>query len=167
MHHYTTQNLVVVVAVVVIVVVVVVVVVVIVVVVAVAVVVVVCSSNSRSSSRTSSSSSSSSNRRYRRQPQKQFLKIFLSLTRANAQHTMREWIFRWLGSICRSEFLDSVYMGITVVDTHADHASGTSIPNIQCTTFGGLCSNRGWCPPKTMRSLGASLPNVLAVCIYL
>ena len=30
-------------------------------------------------------------------------------------------------------------MGITVVDTHADHASGTSITNIQCTTFGGLC----------------------------
>ena len=58
-------------------------------------------------------------------------------------------------------------MGITVVDTHADHASGTSITNIQCTTFGGLCCNRGWCPPKTMRSLGASLPNVLAVCIYL
>ena len=28
-------------------------------------------------------------------------------------------------------------MGITVVDTHADHASGTSITNIQCTTFGG------------------------------
>ena len=161
MHHYTTQNFVVVVAVVVIVVVVVVVVVV-----AVVAVVVVCSSNSRSSSRTSSSSSSSS-RRYRRQPQKQFLKIFLSLTRANAQHTMPEWIFRWLGSICRSEFLDIVYMGITVVDTHADHASGTSITNIQCTTFGGLCSNRGWCPPKTMRSLGASLPNVLAVCIYL
>ena len=161
MHHYTTQNFVVVVAVVVIVVVVVVVVV------AVVAVVVVCSSNSRSSSRTSSSSSSSSSRRYRRQPQKQFLKIFLSLTRANAQHTMPEWIFRWLGSICRSEFLDSVYMGITVVDTHADHASGTSTTNIQCTTFGGLCSNRGWCPPKTMRSLGASLPNVLAVCIYL
>ena len=134
MHHCTTQNFVVVVAVVVIVVVVVVVV-------AVAVVVV-CSSNSRSSSRTSSSSSSSSSRRYRRQPQKQFLKIFLSLTRANAQHTMPEWIFRWLGSICRSEFLDSVYMGITVVDTHADHASGTSITNIQCTTSGGLCSNR-------------------------
>ena len=146
MHHYTTQNLVVVVAVVVIVVVVVVVVVVVIVVVVAVAVVVVCSSNSRSSSRTSSSSSSSSSRRYRRQPQKQFLKIFLSLTRANAQHTMPEWIFRRLGSICRSDFLDSFYMGITVVDTHADHASGTSITNIQCTTSGGLCSNRCLCP---------------------
>ena len=38
---------------------------------------------------------------YRRQPQKQFLEMFLSLTQANAQHTMREWIFRWLGSVCR------------------------------------------------------------------